>query len=71
MGSLNWCNHSFIVMKLVSSTAPRDKYVVGRLELGEMIKPVPRRMLDNTGSLNWCDGSFIPWYESGFMYSAP
>ena len=42
-------------MQVVSSTAPHDKYVMGRLELCEMIKPVPRRMLDNTGSLNWCD----------------
>ena len=42
-------------MQVVLSTAPRDKYVVGRLELYEMIKPVPRRMLDNTGSLTWCD----------------
>jgi hypothetical protein len=42
-------------MKEVLSTAPRDKYVVGRLELYEMIQPVPRGMLDNTGSLNWCE----------------
>jgi hypothetical protein len=47
------------------STVPRDKYVVGRLELCEIIKPVPRRILDNTGSLNWCDWSFFQWYASG------
>ena len=35
--------------------APRDKHGEGRLELHEMIKPVPCGMLDNTGSLNGCD----------------
>jgi hypothetical protein len=61
----------FSYMKVVLSTVPCDKYVVGRLELCEMIKPVPRGMLDNTGSLNWCDWSFIQLYESGFIYRAP
>jgi hypothetical protein len=36
MGSLNWCKHSFIVMPVVLSAVPRDKYVVGRLELREI-----------------------------------
>jgi hypothetical protein len=61
----------FSYMKVVLSTAPRDKYVVGRLELYDMIQPVPRRMLDHTGSLNWCDWSFIQLYASGFIYTAP
>jgi hypothetical protein len=53
----------FSYMKVVLSTSPRGKYVVGRLELCEMIVFVwymcnqcPVECLrDNTGSLNWCE----------------
>jgi hypothetical protein len=58
----------FSYTKVVLSTAPRDKYVVGRLELCEMIKPLPRGMLDNTGSLNWCEWSFIEFNICKWFY---
>jgi hypothetical protein len=58
----------FSYMKVVLSTAPRDKYVVGRLELYEMIQPVPRGMLDNKGSLNWCEWSFTEFNICKWFY---
>jgi hypothetical protein len=41
---------------------------VGRLELYEMIQPVPRGMLDNTGSLNWCEWSFTEFNICKWFY---